>query len=229
MFSHLPSDIVAEILLFLSPDEIFPKCLVSRVFASVCRDEHFWRRVWLKWISPQLPSFDKLSFLRQQISQMVNEFHLLSSDPPELLFRGAKTGSLYQVKEALKLNVSRLEMNRALWLAVRSGHRHMVQYLVESGADISSRENRALRIAAEYGHLDVVQYLIEQGANVSTRDDYPLRIAASSGFFEIVKYLVKHGANISAQKQLSGYRQLFDIASPREIVSKLFIETYQCG
>lgn len=55
MFSHLPSDIVAEILLFLSPDEIFPKCLVSRVFASVCRDEHFWRRVWLKWISPNYP------------------------------------------------------------------------------------------------------------------------------------------------------------------------------
>jgi ankyrin repeat protein len=40
-----------------------------------------------------------------------------------------------------------------------------VEYLVESGANVSARDNEALWMATRNGHRDVVEYLIAVGAN----------------------------------------------------------------
>jgi len=50
-------------------------------------------------------------------------------------------------------------------MAARNGHRELVKYLLEQGADLHAENDEALQLAAVNGHLEVVKYLLEQGAD----------------------------------------------------------------
>ena len=74
-----------------------------------------------------------------------------------------------------------MNLSEDLFEAASDGDLDIVKRLVESGADIHSKDDQALSIAAMFGHLEVVKYLVEVGADIHSEDDRALRIAASRG------------------------------------------------
>ncbi len=192
--STVPSDLREEILLAIPPREILRKCFEVEEFERVCSRENFWKRVWLKWVSPQLPDV-RDSSIREIIYRMVKEAERLI--PYYLLNKGALEGILFYVIEALERGADvSMGNDAALRRAAFAGHLHIVKYLVKNGANISALDDEALQEAASRGHLDIVKYLVEHGANISARQNKALRWAARGGHLETVVYLVEHGANI---------------------------------
>jgi hypothetical protein len=219
-FFTLPFELREEVLLALPPKEILSICSRFKEFKRVCSDETFWKRVWLKWVSPRLPKRrDKPIWY--MISLLVENAKRLT--PEKLLEDGSREGILFYVIEALEkgANVSARE-DEALRTAVFFGYFDIVKYLVEKGANVSAREDEALRTAAFFGYFDIVKYLVEKGANVSARDNEALRQAALKGHLDVVKYLVEKGANISARENealsLAAYFGRFDVV--RYLVEK---------
>jgi len=93
--------------------------------------------------------------------------------------------------------------------SARHGHRELVRWLLENGADVEScgscefdrdlLENvPALWAASAAGHFTIVQTLVFNGANVNARtktNSTPLRAACFDGHEHIVSYLLKKGAD----------------------------------
>lgn len=64
-----------------------------------------------------------------------------------------------------------------------------------------------LHLASGSGWLNIVEYLIDKGANVDTRDYYyqtPLYWAVKYGKLDIVKYFIGKGANLDMKIGLAG-------------------------
>jgi ankyrin repeat protein len=97
--------------------------------------------------------------------------------------------------------------NRAtpLHLASKNGHKQVVCFLLERGADVSAKEsdgNTPLHLASQAGHVEVAHMLIERGAYVSARDwdgNTPLHLALRRGQVEVAYMLIERGADVSAQ------------------------------
>jgi hypothetical protein len=90
--------------------------------------------------------------------------------------------------------------------AVRNGNLNLLRALLNSGANINTRDDdeggTALIHAASYGRLPLVKLLLNRGANVNARDnegESALMSAAYIGETEIVRELLNRGANINAR------------------------------
>ncbi|XP_015262135.1 PREDICTED: tankyrase-2 isoform X2 [Gekko japonicus] len=71
-----------------------------------------------------------------------------------------------------------------------------------NGRDTAGRKSSPLHFAAGFGRRDVVEYLLQTGANVHARDDgglIPLHNACSFGHAEVVNLLLRHGADPNAR------------------------------
>ncbi|XP_077206427.1 poly [ADP-ribose] polymerase tankyrase-2 isoform X2 [Paroedura picta] len=71
-----------------------------------------------------------------------------------------------------------------------------------NGRDTAGRKSTPLHFAAGFGRRDVVEYLLQSGANVHARDDgglIPLHNACSFGHAEVVNLLLRHGADPNAR------------------------------
>jgi len=133
----------------------------------------------------------------------------------EVFSRAAQAGDLEKIKSSLakgigpNVRITYLETDTSpkatpLCEAARLGHKEVVKYLVENGADVNYRFSTGyqlypLNVAAENGHFEIVKYLVQNGADVHTKSvssNYdclsrctPLDLAAVNGHLEIVKYL----------------------------------------
>jgi len=92
--------------------------------------------------------------------------------------------------------------------AAQTGDEGWVKQLLESGANIESRDRKyrltPLSWAARNGHEKVVKLLLESGANIEfgdMDDDTPLLLAARNGYEKVVKQLLESGANIESQDE----------------------------
>jgi ankyrin repeat protein len=64
-------------------------------------------------------------------------------------------------------------MSDALYAAARNGHREVVAYMIDQGADIDAKGvfgATGLHWAAINGHHEVVEFLVKRGANLTIRD-----------------------------------------------------------
>jgi ankyrin repeat protein len=100
------------------------------------------------------------------------------------------------VKYFVEKGANKFARDEALIEAAANGHDDIVEYLVESGANISENGDEALIGAAANGHLAVVKYFVEKGANKFARDEALIE-AAANGHDDIVEYLVESGADPS--------------------------------
>ncbi|AQN67962.1 ankyrin repeat protein [Saudi moumouvirus] len=87
----------------------------------------------------------------------------------------------------------------ALRLASKLGNLEIVKLLVESGAEINNG-NCSVVYAAVYNHPHVLNYLIQNGADINEMNNCALIQSSERGYLEIVKHLIKYGADINARK-----------------------------
>ena len=71
---------------------------------------------------------------------------------------------------------------------------HIINLLLEAGANIHEDDDYVLREACYRGRLDVAKTLIEHGADVDAHGGDPLALAAQGDHLEIVKLLLEAGA-----------------------------------
>jgi len=107
-----------------------------------------------------------------------------------------------------KVNAQDAQGKTALHEAARWGHRHVVEYLLEQGAqlDLATAEGSTpLHLAARFGQDDVVQYLVEKGAVVNVQDndkDTPLMLASGAGKVSTVRLLLGLGADLTLRNAI---------------------------
>jgi hypothetical protein len=77
----------------------------------------------------------------------------------------------------------------ALCIACGKGHVHIVQYLLEAGADVHFLEDQPLIISCRYGHSQIIELLLRAGADVHARENEAIRIATANGYTSILELL----------------------------------------
>ncbi len=111
---------------------------------------------------------------------------------------------------AVGVDVRNYANRTPLRFASQSGHRDIVQCLINHGADVDSQEddhNTPLNWAAHGGHVDVVRVLLEHNADVNSQDNYgrtPLHDALrgddpNGDYPQVARLLLEHGANPNAR------------------------------
>ena len=89
--------------------------------------------------------------------------------------------------------------------ASQGGHKDVVRLLIQSGADVDSRDNcgcTPLMPASHAGYLDVVRLLLESGAVADSFDNYgwtPLMSALQGGHMDVVHLLLRSGAAVNGR------------------------------
>ena len=92
-----------------------------------------------------------------------------------------------------------------LHLAVLTGQKKMIDYLLENGANLyatSSKGYTSLHLASYYNEFDIVQQLINWGADVNCIDNEgatPLHSAAAQDADKVGEILIKAGSDIHHQ------------------------------
>lgn len=129
------------------------------------------------------------------------------------LIRSAQFGRLYEVQALVEqygvdVNGSGSASSwTALLVACFNGHTEVVEYLIESGADVNKRwdshgfvEWSPIHFASTHGHRDVVQLLLSYGAAVDDREyqgKQAIHLACESGHEELTEFLLANGATVS--------------------------------
>ncbi|KAF1325095.1 Tkl protein kinase, partial [Globisporangium splendens] len=89
--------------------------------------------------------------------------------------------------------------------AVEAGRLAVVQYLVEKGADVKTREPSGLTplaVACKFGHLEIAQFLVSRGAQIISSGDSPARhlsllnLASRGGHLRTVQWLVENDVDV---------------------------------
>jgi ankyrin repeat protein len=141
---------------------------------------------------------------------------VFSADPvfPQDLIQAVYSGNLPLIQKAVAANPSIVQMKNQdgqtlFFLASSLGKLDIVQYLLDSGADIEAKDKMGrtplITAARERGGIDVIKLLVEKGAAVNAVDDggdSALALAAWRGFEDIVDYLLEKGANVPINDEL---------------------------
>lgn len=121
----------------------------------------------------------------------------------------AEVGSIRQVKKFLNkdIDVNAKEKGEngetPLHVAALHGHKDIVEFLIESGAMVDSRDNDGrtpLHPAGWAGETEVATILIRHGADVNAQDNFgdtPLHRAVHKGRKKTVQCLLRHGADVN--------------------------------
>lgn len=138
---------------------------------------------------------------------------LLENKIPLDLFEAAATGEYSKVKELVESNPNLVSEYAhdgftALGLASYLGHKDIVEYLIEKGADINSASKNSMKVmplhsAVATNKVDIVELLLKNGAKVNAKQDSgwtPLHEAAMNGQLEMVQLLIRYGADITLKK-----------------------------
>lgn len=112
------------------------------------------------------------------------------------------------LKEDFNVNyVTAISLRSPLHLAATEGHRELVRFLLDNGADIDKLNitgESALYLAGKHGHLDIAEDLLERGANLNPVEKEcaesvypPLYMAAADGNSAFVTLLLDKGAKVN--------------------------------
>ncbi len=111
-------------------------------------------------------------------------------------------------------NEEKLAGKTALEIAVLNGHGEAARALLESGADVETKNKigwTPLMLAAHKGYTKIVQILLKAGAEVNAinnRGATALIYAADEGHTQVVQALVEAGADMNARDETYGWTAL---------------------
>ena len=116
-------------------------------------------------------------------------------------------------KENISPSIDELCTKKPLHHACEKGHLPIVQYFIEKGANIETKdklERTPHHIACLSGHHPIVQYLIAKCVNIKAKDKdqyTPTHYAQQKGHIQIVQYLVAKGANIEVKAKKTSHQR----------------------
>lgn len=119
----------------------------------------------------------------------------------------------------------------SLYYAASFGIGHVVQALLEQGAEVNAEGGRlgatAFHAAALRGHVEIMDILLKHGADPNKLDTIKktsLHSAALSGNIEVIKYLLDNGADPEAKddQNMSAYDQA--IVAGHTVAGKLLAD-----
>ncbi|XP_032087505.1 poly [ADP-ribose] polymerase tankyrase-2 isoform X3 [Thamnophis elegans] len=146
-----------------------------------------------------------------------------SSEPARELFEACRNGDVERVKRLVRPeNVNGRDTagrkSSPLHFAAGFGRRDVVEYLLQSGANVHARDDGGLiplHNACSFGHAEVVNLLLRHGADPNARDNWnytPLHEAAIKGKIDVCIVLLQHGADPSIRN--TDGRTALDLADP---------------
>eukprot|EP01136_Pigoraptor_vietnamica_P027724 Opistho-1_new@84366 len=149
----------------------------------------------------------------------------------DVLLEAAKRGDVDAIKQILtplnvNCNAADGRQSTPLHLAAGFNRKGVVEYLLQSGADVHAKDKGGLvplHNACSYGHYDVAELLIKYGASVNATDHWkytPLHEAASKDRVEVCLLLMRNGADITLKN--SDGRTPFDLA--QDSLKEIFTE-----
>lgn len=83
-------------------------------------------------------------------------------------------------------------------LAVTYNSDKILEYLIQSGLDISCCDNYLIKCAAHNGNCyskDILQILIQNGADICTDNNYPIKVAVKHSMYHNVQTLIESGVD----------------------------------
>ncbi|CAH8665820.1 unnamed protein product [Dicrocoelium dendriticum] len=128
------------------------------------------------------------------------------------VLEAAKRGNLARLQRLLtpaNINCRDVQGRNSTPLHLAAGYNNVeiVEYLLESGADVNAKDKGGLiplHNASSYGHVDVAVLLIRYGTYVNAVDKWgytPLHEAAQKGRTQLCALLLAHGADPSIRNQ----------------------------
>ncbi|THZ01939.1 hypothetical protein D6C93_03353 [Aureobasidium pullulans] len=146
-------------------------------------------------------------------------------------FYVASQGAQFEIAKLLvardaKSNSSDLYNATALKYACAIGRHEIVEYLLESGADVPKPcdyLSLPLDIACRSGALEVIEVLLKHGADVKACDSDALMFASRRGHIGIAQLLLAHGANVNGRRKSETPIQAACIGGHLELVELLLV------
>jgi cytohesin len=155
------------------------------------------------------------------------------------IYQEVRAGNLEKVKSMVERNPSLVqakddygESRTPLHWAVRWDQKEIVEFLIEKGAEVNSRDNSdttPLYFAVTINQKDLAELLLSQGADVNAKNNHDftsLHLAAIKGFQEMVEFLLTQGADVNARDDkgntplhyaaVTGSKEMVELLRPEE-------------
>ena len=101
-------------------------------------------------------------------------------NPNKALIIAAKTGNVEMAEMALAAGADVNFNDQPLYMAAINGHTKMVEFLLDRGADINAQEGMVFLHAAASGHLAVLRLLVKRGINLNIEGEFPVEWAVGA-------------------------------------------------
>jgi len=147
----------------------------------------------IMWRNTKPPNFERNAFIATAKGNLSNIIYLLSN--------GTFVDQRFSTEQYEGIH---MKDSTLLHFACRFGHIMIVEYLVDVGADINSKNSKnetPLRFSASNNHLDVFEYLLNQGADFGDgiNGESYLHWSSRNGYLSFVECLVNHQAEVNAK------------------------------
>lgn len=159
---------------------------------------------------------------------------VLARDPELNIFEAAAAGHIDRVvalteDDPGRVNAFAHDGFTPLGLAAFFGHKDVVEYLLEQGAEVNVASRNKMKVmplhsAVASRHLGIAEALLTHGADVNAaqQDGFtPLHEAAQNGQEEMVALLLAHAANVDAKKDDGQTPLAIALAEGHDVVADL--------